>query len=128
MGWNVGWKSRDALIGHVTSPSHFSVGYELVNTRIVGNNVWSLVRRPDGSTLISLDLVRAFREKGQSTEWGYKGLDECSGPCEVNSFTVERCRCTAEPACCQLASASPRLSCKAQGTSGLFRWTVPLLR
>lgn len=60
MGWNVGWKSRDALIGYVTSPSHFSVGYELVKTSIVGNNVWSLVRTPDGSTLISLDLVRAF--------------------------------------------------------------------
>lgn len=84
MGWTVGYKSRDELIGYVTSPSHFSVGYELVKTSIVGNNVWSLVRRPDGSTLISLDLVRAFREKGQSTEWGYKGIDECSGPSEVN--------------------------------------------
>lgn len=84
MGWTVGYKSRDELIGYVTSPSHFSVGYELVKTSIVGNNVWSLVRRPDGSTMISLDLIRVFREKGQSSEWGYKGIDECSGPSEVN--------------------------------------------
>lgn len=83
MGWNVGWKSRDELIKHVTSPSRFSTGYELIKYSIVGNNVWSLVRRPDGNTMIALDLIRAFREKG-STEWGYKGMDECSGPYAVN--------------------------------------------
>lgn len=83
MGWNVGWNSRVEIIGYVTSPSHFSVGYTLIKSSIVGNNIWSLVRRPDGSTMISLDLIRSFREKG-STEWGCKGIDECSGPYEVN--------------------------------------------
>lgn len=83
MGWNVGWKSRAEIIGYVTSPSHFSVGYMLIKNSIVRNNIWSLVRRPDGSTMITLDMIRAFREKG-STEWGYKAMDECSGPYEVN--------------------------------------------
>ena len=83
MGWNVGWTSREAMIGYVTSASHFSVGYELVKYCIVGNNIWSLIRRPDGSTMIALDLIRAFRENG-STEWGYKSMDENAGPCEVN--------------------------------------------
>lgn len=84
MGWNVGWKTRDEVIEHVTSPTHFSVGYELIKTHITGNNVWSLVRRPDGSTMIALDRIKAFREKGRAIEWGYKGMDECSGPYEVN--------------------------------------------
>lgn len=83
MDWSIGWKSRDELVGYLTSPSHISAGYELIKSRVVGNNIWHLVKRPDGSTMISLDLIRAYREKGQ-TDWGYKGMDECYEPSEVN--------------------------------------------
>jgi hypothetical protein len=84
MGWSVGWKTRKELIGFLTSPTHFSSDYTLIKNRVVGNNIWSLIRRPDGSATITLDMIKAFPLKGQPTEWGYKGLDESALPCEVN--------------------------------------------
>lgn len=84
MGWFFGWKSRDELIGFLTSPSSFPKDYELIKNRRVGNNLWCLVRWSDGSTLIRLEKLQAYREKGEPTDWGYKSIDECSGPSEVN--------------------------------------------
>lgn len=84
MGWTVGWRSRREILDYVTSPSHYTNGYELVLRRIVGNNIWCLVRRPDNRTTITLDIIRVFRMKGQPVEWGYKGEAESYAPFEIN--------------------------------------------
>lgn len=82
MGWSFECypRSRESFIADLTSARHFSPGYEPIEHRVVGNNVWQLVRKPDGRTFITLDLIKKERGGG----WGNKGLSEDMGPCEVN--------------------------------------------
>lgn len=82
MGWSFNCidYGKDAFIQNITSAKHFSEGYTPLAHRIVGNNVWQAVRRPDGSVFITLDLIAKERNGG----WGYKGLSEDMGPCEKN--------------------------------------------
>lgn len=46
-----------------------------------GNNLWRVIEKPDGERFIALDLLRSG---GKDSGWGYKGLCETMGPCEVN--------------------------------------------
>lgn len=83
MGWSFDTRDigRKAHIERLTSASHFSPDYEPLEHRVVGNNVWQLVlHKPTGRKLICLDLIAKERNGG----WGYKGLSEDMGPCEVN--------------------------------------------
>lgn len=78
MGWSFSMQDigRKAHIESLTSAKHFSNGYIPVSHRVVGNHVWQLVQRPDGTKFIALDLIAKERNGG----WGYKGMDEDSGP------------------------------------------------
>jgi hypothetical protein len=67
---------RKAHIESLTSAKHFSNGYIPITHRVVGNHVWQLVQRPDGTKFITLDLIAKERGGG----WGYKGIDEDCGP------------------------------------------------
>lgn len=83
MGWSFDYHDigREAHIKRLTSASHFSPDYEPLEHRVVGNNVWQLVLyKPTGRKMICLDLIAKERGGG----WGYKGLSEDMGPCEVN--------------------------------------------
>lgn len=83
MGWSFDHVDvgRKAHIESLTSKRHFGEDYEPLEHRVVGNNVWQLVlHKPTGRKLITLDLIAKERGGG----WGYKGLDEDMGPCEVN--------------------------------------------
>lgn len=83
MGWSFNYtdRGRKAHIEELTSPGHFSPEYEPLTHRVVGNNVWQLVlHKPTGRKFICLDLIAKERNGG----WGYKGLSEDMGPCEVN--------------------------------------------
>lgn len=82
MGWTFAYTDigRRAHIERLTSPQHFSEGYTPIEHRVVGNNVWQLVRTPSGRLLITLDMIAKHRGQG----WGYKGMDEDWGPFEVN--------------------------------------------
>lgn len=61
----------------------FSLGYTLVRSQTVGKNHWQLVRHPEGHTFIALCLTdRGTARDGHG--WGWKGMDESWGPCEVN--------------------------------------------
>lgn len=83
MGWLFSYVDvgRKAHIESLTSKRHFGEDYEPLEHRVVGNNVWQLVlHKPTGRKLITLDLIAKERGGG----WGYKGLDEDMGPCEVN--------------------------------------------
>ena len=78
MGWsfscnNIGRKTH---IESLTSQRHFSNGYVPITHRVVGNHVWQLVLRPNGTKFITLDLIAKERNGG----WGYKSLDEDWGP------------------------------------------------
>ena len=78
MGWSFSMRDigRKAHIESLTSARHFSNGYVPVTHRVVGNKVWQLVQRPDGTKFITLDLIAKERGGG----WGYKSLDEDCGP------------------------------------------------
>jgi len=78
MGWSFSCNDigRKAHIESLTSAKHFSKGYVPINYRVVGNHVWQLVQRPDGTKYITLDLIAKERGGG----WGYKSMDEDWGP------------------------------------------------
>ena len=78
MGWsfNTNDYGRKAHIESLTNQRHFSPGYIPVTFRVVGNRVWQLVQRPDGTKFITLDLIAKERGGG----WGYKNMDEDCGP------------------------------------------------
>ena len=78
MGWSFNTQDygRKAHIKSLTNQRHFSNGYVPVTHRVVGNHVWQLVQRPDGTKFITLDLIAKERGGG----WGYKSIDEDSGP------------------------------------------------
>lgn len=78
MGWSFAMQDtgRKAHIESLTNQRHFSPGYISVTYRVVGNHVWQLVQRPDGTKYITLDLIAKERGGG----WGYKGMSEDSGP------------------------------------------------
>ena len=78
MGWsfNPNDTGRKAHIESLTNQRHFSNGYVPITFRVVGNRVWQLVQRPDGTKFIALDLIAKERGGG----WGYKGMDEDCGP------------------------------------------------
>ena len=78
MGWSFNTNDTGlcAHIESLTSAKHFSPGYVPITHRVVGNHVWQLVQRPDGTKYITLDLIAKERGGG----WGYKNLDEDWGP------------------------------------------------
>lgn len=83
MGWSfeILNRGRKAFIESLTGAGHFSADYKPLDHRVVGNNVWQLVEHtPTGRRFICLDLIAKERNGG----WGYKGLSEDMGPCEVN--------------------------------------------
>lgn len=78
MGWSFSMRNtgRKAHIESLTSHRRFRNGYVPITYRVVGNHVWQLVQRPNGTKYITLDLIAKERGGG----WGYKGLDEDWGP------------------------------------------------
>lgn len=78
MGWSFAMQDtgRKAHIESLTSARHFSPGYIPITHRVVGNHVWQLVQRPDGTKHITLDLIAKERGGG----WGYKSMDEDCAP------------------------------------------------
>ena len=86
MGWsfNPNDTGRKAHIESLTSAKHFSNGYTPITHRVVGNRIWQLVQRPDGTKYITLDLIAKERGGG----WGYKSLDEDWGPYFVDCPTA----------------------------------------
>lgn len=79
MGASFGWPSRAALLAHFRDPGFLSPGYNQIKSAIVGANYWYVFSMPGGRKGIGLNLI--LRSQG---EYGYKGLDESMGPCEVN--------------------------------------------
>lgn len=58
---------------------HWMEGVEIVATRVVGNNVWQVLKSPDGKLGITLTLLQSgYPEMG----WGWKSIDETHGPNE----------------------------------------------
>jgi len=78
MGWSFAMQDigRKAHIESLTSHRRFHNGYVPITYRVVGNHIWQLVQKPDGTKYITLDLIA--KERGGA--WGYKGLDEDWGP------------------------------------------------
>ena len=79
MGWSfeICERSRKDYLERITGPGHFGPGYTPLESRVVGNHVWQLVRiEAANRTFITLDLIAKERNGG----WGYKGMSEDMGP------------------------------------------------
>lgn len=80
MGWSFNCSAsigRKQLIEQLRDPSRFSAGCTIVRSSVVGNHHWYLLRDPKGNVSIGLDLMAGG---GKGSGWGYKSLDESSGP------------------------------------------------
>lgn len=80
MGWlfhsnpDIGKKE---LVAELRRPHRFSKGCAVLKSSVVGNNHWYLLRAPDGTVTIGLDLLQSG---GIGEGWGYKAMDESCGP------------------------------------------------
>ena len=84
MGWTFSerWRTRSDMVAYLRSPGFYSPGYERLQSTTVGNHHWSLLKRPDGTIMISLELMQG--SKPGYPGWGYKGISEDMGPNEVD--------------------------------------------
>lgn len=82
MGWLFTWNStKEELLVRLRSPSRFVEGCELLQSSVVGNNHWYLLKDKTGLISIGLDKMAAG---GKNEGWGYKDMSEFCGPVEVN--------------------------------------------
>ena len=70
MGYLSGWDSKKQLVDYIVSFTQ-----KLVTKRVVGNHLWMVVEDSEGTNVIALYLLSAYRG-----EWGYKSMVEASGP------------------------------------------------
>lgn len=69
------------VIAELTAHGRFPPGYTGLQHKVVGNNLWTLLQRPDKSITIALDILEpANAEYG----WGHKHVTESMGPDELN--------------------------------------------
>lgn len=84
MGWSFYADSRidkKAIVQKLKEPGSLAPGYEMLDSAVVGNNFWYLMRAPDGEVTIGLTLMKSG---GAGYGWGTKELTESEGPNEVN--------------------------------------------
>jgi hypothetical protein len=83
MGWLFAYHDvgKKAFVAELTSKEQFGAALTPIEHRLVGNNLWQLVRiESTGRLTIYLDLIAKQKDAG----WGNKGMSEDAGPCEVN--------------------------------------------
>jgi hypothetical protein len=87
MGWSitVGATRREIIKRRTRREENDSAVRECIANAVRGNNlwtVWEITRKPGGDKerFIGLDLLGTDGEGN----WGYKDLEESTGPCEVN--------------------------------------------
>ncbi len=82
MGWLSGWKDKTELVNHLKNSSYWSSDVEHVKASMVGNNLWHLLKvKETGEHIITLSKIEFFNK---SEGYGYKGISEDMGPCEIN--------------------------------------------
>ena len=84
MGWLFTWHDtkEELLERRLRAPERFAAHCELLQSSVVGNNHWYLVRvYNSGLVYIGLDKMAAG---GKNEGWGYKDMSEFCGPVEVN--------------------------------------------
>lgn len=79
MGWLFGWKTKLDLIKHCEGSTFYTPGYKALKHRLLRNNHWTLLERPDGSITISLEML-----SHDGGDWGYKGVSEDMGPYQLD--------------------------------------------
>ena len=84
MGWSFSWnvnEDKKNIVERLVNRG-FSPGYKMLEHKVVGNNLWYIFSRPDGSKSIGLYLLQ--RSERSDEGWGYKGVGEDSGPGEFD--------------------------------------------
>ena len=87
MGWSFRCDTsykRANLIEDLKDPKSLSPGYTMLKHRIVGNHHWYLYSTPEGKKTIGLNLMAGGGRGTEKMGWGYKGISESMGPCEVD--------------------------------------------
>lgn len=86
MGWTFRcdprFKKAD-LIAELTSDAHWGAGWRVLAHSVCGNNLWTVIEKPDGTRFIALDLLQAGN-KAHGEGWGHKDLCESMGPSQVD--------------------------------------------
>lgn len=88
MGWDVfnedEFKSKGDVVRYLTRESRWTTGTRLLNYRVVGNNLWSLLECEDAAGLHRAIHLTKLMEPGDGMGWGTKSIDETAYPSEVN--------------------------------------------
>lgn len=90
MGWMSGWHSRKELVNHLTSlqAAPTSDGKErkwIVAKKVFrGNNLWTIMETWVDGVLESKFIVLFMMKRFGKDDWGYKDVEETSGPTYTN--------------------------------------------
>ena len=83
MGWlySTGWQTASAVRDHLREQL-ISAGHEIVAdaSTAYGRHYYAAVKDKLGRTTIFVALINGSRNQG----WGYKDMDECSGPNDID--------------------------------------------
>lgn len=86
MGWTFRcdprFKKAD-LVAELTSAAYLGAGWSVLAHSVRGNNLWTVIEKPDGTRFIGLDLLRAG-QRSEGEGWGHKDLCESMGPSECD--------------------------------------------
>jgi hypothetical protein len=92
MGWLFGWETRKELEQHLLAPETWFPAepeYKLLAHAWVGNNLWILAprfndvtKKHDGAPTVI--LFKCAGRNNSQHGWGYKDMDEGSGPYDVS--------------------------------------------
>lgn len=83
MGWTSGWHTKEEMVNYCNGISLFETAeteYGLIDTRLIGGNLWQLRVKKDVATRTSIIFIGLCRIEAFRGDWGYKGMDETCGP------------------------------------------------
>jgi hypothetical protein len=87
MGWLIGWADRKSLVQHLCEDN----GVKTVKRFFSGNDLWTVQETKTGDRFICLYKMVG----GRNQDWGYKDIDEASGPfeetCPLSFFDMVPC-------------------------------------
>ena len=93
MGWSFNWSpsfGKEDLINRFLSKGFFVEGCSVIDSRVTGSAFWAVLEH-DGKRAIWLALMAPG---GKDEGYGYKGIDETSGPSRVDCPMVLIRQCT----------------------------------
>ncbi len=78
------WLVKDLIKGSINQES--KIKFSTVKHAVRGNNLWTVIRREnlDGTEVKQFIVLFKMAFDKDSKTWGYKDIEACCGPCEVD--------------------------------------------